>query len=127
MTDNPRIEAIAFSLEWLTPTWLPAYDLKAYAAKVDTESGYSAEMSVAMEIGASMFEEATAFVQVCGAFATIHRSPAHQYMSVRDDIDEINEALAHNAAAGCPTYAGLLAVLVERGIVRKMTDEPRFS
>lgn len=125
MTEDPSIEAIGFSLGWLTPAWLPAYDLKAYAGKVDTDSGYSAEMSVAMEIGARMFEEATAFVQLCGAFAMIHRSPAHQYVRVHDDIDEIKEALAQNAATGCPTYAGLLAVLIERGIVRKMTDEPR--
>lgn len=127
MIENPSIEAITFGLDWLTPTWLPAYDLKAYAGKVDTESGYSADMSVAMEIGARLFEEATAFVQLCGAFAMIHRSPAHQYESVRKDIDEINEALARNAASGYPTYAGLLAVMVERGIVRKRTDEPRSA
>lgn len=123
MSGNPDIEAIAFSLGWLTPAWLPAYDMKAYARKVDADSGYSADMSVAMEVGARMFEEATAFVQLCGAFAMIHRSPAHQHVRVRDDIDEIKEALAQNAATGCPTYAGLLAVLLERGIVRKMTDE----
>lgn len=111
------IDQIARSLDGLAPYWLPAYDLHAYAGKVYDECGYTADMMVGMEVNTKVFEEVVAFIQICGAFAHLHPSAARQYVRVRDDKAEIDDALAHNAASACPTYTALLTLLVERGIL----------
>lgn len=111
------IGQIARSLNGLAPYWLPAYDLNAYAAKVDAECGYTADMMVALVVNTKVFEELVAFVQICGAFAHMHPSAVRHYVRVRDDKDEIDDALARNAANACPTYTGLLTLLIERGIL----------
>ncbi|KVU62547.1 hypothetical protein [Burkholderia cepacia] len=74
MTLKAGIDEIARSLDGLHPPWLPAYDLRAYAAKVDSECGYGSDMMVAIEINTRMFEEIVAFVHVCGAFASLQPS-----------------------------------------------------
>jgi len=119
MTLTGSINEIARSLNGLEPPWLPAYDMRAYVEKVDSECGYSSEMMVAIEINTRMFEEVVAFVHLCGAFASLHPSTARQYECVRNDRAEIDEVLAHNATAACPTYTGLLTSLVDRGIVAR--------
>ncbi|WP_124579672.1 hypothetical protein [Burkholderia contaminans] len=117
MTRTASIDEIVRSLNGLEPPWLPAYDMRAYAAKVDSECGYSSEMMVALEINTSMFEEVVAYVHLCGAFALLHPSAARQYECVRNDSAEIDDVLAHHATGACPTYTGLLASFVDRGIV----------
>lgn len=117
MTLAASINEIARCLDGLDPHWLPAYDMRAYAAKVDAECGYGSEMMVAIEINTRMFEEVVAFVHVCGAFARLHPSTARQYECVRRDNAEIDDVLARNAAEPCPTYTGLLSLLVDRGIL----------
>lgn len=117
MTWTASIDEIARSLNGLEPPWLPAYDMRAYAAKVDSECGYSSEMMVALEINTRMFEEVVAYVHLCGAFAPLHPSTARQYECVRNDSAEIDDVLAQHATGACPTYTGLLASFVDRGIV----------
>lgn len=117
MTLTASINEIARSLNGLEPPWLPACDMRAYAEKVDSECGYSAEMMVALEINTRMFEEVVAYVHLCGAFASLHPSPARQYECVRNDRAEIDDVLAHHATGACPTYTGLLMSFVDRGIV----------
>ena len=106
MTRTASIDEIARSLNGLEPPWLPAYDMRAYAAKVDSECGYSSEMMVALEINTRMFEEVVAYVHLCGAFAPLHSSTARQYECVRNDSAEIDDVLAHHATGACPTYTG---------------------
>lgn len=65
MTLKAGIDEIARSLDGLRPAWLPAYDLRACAAKVDSECGYGADMMVAIDINTRMFEEIVAFVHSC--------------------------------------------------------------
>ncbi|WP_143329954.1 hypothetical protein [Burkholderia sp. AU31652] len=117
MTRTASIDEIARSLNGLEPPWLPACDMRAYAAKVDSECGYSSEMMVALEINTRMFEEVVAYVHLCGAFASLHPSTARQYECVRNDSAQIDDVLAHHATGACPTYTGLLASFVDRGIV----------
>ncbi|VWB41444.1 hypothetical protein [Burkholderia lata] len=117
MTRSASIDEIARSLNGLEPPWLPAYDMRAYAAKVDSECGYSSEMMVALEINTRMFEEVVAYVHLCGAFGSMHPSTARQYECVRNGRAEIDDVLAHNATGACPTYTGLLASFVDRGIL----------
>ncbi|WP_131931416.1 MULTISPECIES: hypothetical protein [Burkholderia] len=117
MTPTAGIDEIARSLDGLIPPWLPAYDMRAHATKVDSECGYSAEMMVALEINTRMFEEVIAFVHLCGAFASMHPSTARQYECVRNDGAEIDDVLARNATGACPTYTGLLTSFVDRGIL----------
>ncbi|WP_156814584.1 hypothetical protein [Burkholderia lata] len=117
MTLTASINEIARSLNGLEPPWLPACDMRAYAEKVDSECGYSAEMMVALEINTRMFEEVVAYVHLCGAFASLHPSTARQYECVRNDRAEIDDVLAHHATGACPTYTGLLMSFVDRGIV----------
>ncbi|ORT82901.1 hypothetical protein B7G54_26035 [Burkholderia puraquae] len=93
--------------------------MRAYAAKVDSECGYGADMMVSVEINTRMFEEVVAFVHLCGAFASLHSTTARQYECVRNDRAEIDDVLAHNATAACPTYTGLLTSLVNRGILAR--------
>ena len=117
------INEIARSLDGLDPHWLPAYDMRAYAAKVDAECGYGSEMMVAIEINTRMFEEVVALVHLCGAFAWLHPFTAREYECVRNDKAEIDDVLARNATEPCPTYSGLLTRLVDRGIlVRRVLD-----
>lgn len=123
MTTTDCIDGITRSLDDLKPHWLPTYDLRAYAAKVDAECSYTSEMMVAMEVNAKVFEEIDAFVQLCGAFARMNPSPAPKYVRVSHEVAEIDDALAHYAGASYPTYTGLLALLVERGmLVRQSSD-----
>lgn len=61
---------IARSLDGLGPPWLPVYDRRAYAAKVDSACGSGAGMMVSTEIDSRMFEEVVAFVHLRGAFAS---------------------------------------------------------
>lgn len=124
MTLTASIDEIASSLDGLDPPWLPRYDLRAYAAKVDNECGYTSDMMVGMEMNTKMFEEVVAFVQLCGAFAQLHPSDARQYACMRDDRVEIDDALARNASHACPTYTGLLALLIERGILVPRAQNP---
>jgi len=119
MTLTAGIDEIARSLDGLGPSWLPAYDMRAYAAKVDSECGYGSDMMVAVEINTKMFEEVVAFVHLCGAFASLHPSTARQYECVRNDRAEIDDVLARIATAACPTYTGLLTSLVDRGILAR--------
>jgi len=117
MTPADHFDEIARRLDKLAPHWLPPYDLNAYAAQVDAECGYSSDMMVATEVNTRVFEEVAAFVQLCGAFAQLNPTAVQQYVRVRDDRTEIDGALAQNAAAGCPTYARLLTLLVHRGVL----------
>lgn len=64
MSLKAGIDEIARSLDGLHPPWLPAYDLRACAAKVDSECGYGADMMVAIDINTRIFEEIVAFVHV---------------------------------------------------------------
>lgn len=127
MTLTTCIDQIASCLNGLAPHWLPPYDLNAYAAKVDAECGYSSDMMVATEVNTRMFEETVAFIQLCGAFASLSTSTQQQYTRVRDDLTEIDAVLAHNAASGCPTYKGLLKLLVDRGVLVRRTLDPPSS
>ncbi|UEP32679.1 MULTISPECIES: hypothetical protein [unclassified Burkholderia] len=111
MTLTASIDEIARSLDGLAPPWLPAYDMRAYAEKVESECGYGADMMVSIEINTRMFEEVVAFVHLCGAFASLHPFVARQYECVRNDRAEIDDVLAHNATVACPTYTGLLTSL----------------
>lgn len=123
MTLTASINEIARSLDGLDPPWLPAYDMRAYGAKVDDECGYTSDTMVGMEINTKLYEEVVAFVQLCGAFGRLHPSEARQYECVRDDRAEIDEVLARNAADACPTYTGLMRLFVEHGIlVRRAPD-----
>ncbi|WP_198088258.1 hypothetical protein [Variovorax sp. E3] len=124
MTLTAIIDEIARSLDGLDPHWLPRYDLRAYAAKVDNECGYTSNTMVGMEINTKLFEEIVAFVQLCGAFGRLHPSDAKLYACVRDDMVEIDDALARNATHACPTYTGLLALLIERGILVQRAQNP---
>ena len=65
MSLKAGIDEIARSLDGLHPPWLPAYDLRACAAKVDSECGYGADMMVAIDINTRIFEEIVAFVHSC--------------------------------------------------------------
>lgn len=124
MTLTASIDEIARSLDGLDPPWLPHYDLRAYAAKVDEERGYTSDTMVGMEIHTKLFEEVVAFVQLCGAFGRLHPSDAKLYACVRDDRVGIDDALARNATSACPTYTGLLALLIERGILVQCAQNP---
>lgn len=125
MALNASIGQIASSLNGLAPHWLPAYDLNAYAAKVDAECGYGSDMMIAIEVNTRLFEETVAFVQLCGAFASLNTSVALQYMRVHDSEDKLGNALLHNAASICQTYTQLLELLVDRGIlVQRTLDSP---
>lgn len=78
---------------------------------------------VGMEINTKLFEEVVAFVRLCGAFGRLHPSDARLYECVRHDKAEIDDVLAPNAAGACPTYTGLLTLLVDQGIlVRSAVD-----
>ncbi|WP_321899197.1 hypothetical protein [Burkholderia cepacia] len=106
MSLKAGIDEIARSLDGLHPPWLPAYDLRACAAKVDSECGYGADMMVAIDINTRIFEEIVAFVHsciracmdVCGAFASLQPSAARPYECVRNDSAEIDDVLALNAS-----------------------------
>ncbi|KVA54990.1 hypothetical protein WI61_29610 [Burkholderia cepacia] len=122
MSLKAGIDEIARSLDGLHPPWLPAYDLRACAAKVDSECGYGADMMVAIDINTRIFEEIVAFVHscirafvhscirafvhsciracvdVCGAFASLQPSTARQYECVRNDSAEIDDVPALNAS-----------------------------
>lgn len=124
MATTDCIDEVTHLLEGLKPHWLPAYDMKAYARKVDEECGFTSETMVAMHINQKMFEEAVAFVQLCGAFGWINPSDAQQYVRIRDDRDEIDNALASHVSSTCPTYTGLLALFVERGMLALKSSAP---
>ncbi|WP_124842763.1 hypothetical protein [Burkholderia cepacia] len=102
MSLKAGIDEIARSLDGLRPAWLPAYDLRACAAKVDSECGYGADMMVAIEI--NQYENVRgdccirACVDVCGAFASLQPSTARQYECVRNDSAEIDDVPALNAS-----------------------------
>ncbi|MBB4225916.1 hypothetical protein [Variovorax guangxiensis] len=127
MALNASIDQIASNLHGWAPHWLPAYDLNAYAAKVDAECEYGSDMMVAIEVNAKMFEEVAAFVQLCGAFASLNTSVALQYMRVHESEDELGKALEHSAASACQTYTELLELLVDRGILVQRTLDPPSS
>lgn len=127
MALNASIDQIASNLHGWAPHWLPAYDLNAYAAKVDAECEYGSDMMVAIEVNTKMFEEVAAFVQLCGAFASLNTSVALQYMRVHDSEDELGKALEHSAASACQTYKELLELLVDRGILVQRTLDPPSS
>lgn len=127
MTVTASIDQIASNLNGWAPHWLPAYDLNAYAAKVDAECGYGSDMMVAIEVNTRLFEETVAFVQLCGAFASLNTSVALQYTRVHDSEDELGSALGHNAASVCQTYTELLKLLVDRGVLVRRTPEPPSS
>ncbi|RSZ32771.1 MULTISPECIES: hypothetical protein [unclassified Variovorax] len=124
MTLTASIDEIARSLDGLDPPWLPRYDLCAYAAKVDEACGYTSDTMVGMEVHTKLFEEVVAFVQLCGAFGRLHPSDAKLYACVRDDRAGIDDALVRNATRACPTYTGLLALLIERGILVQRAQNP---
>lgn len=124
MTLTASIDEIARSLDGLDPPWLPRYDLRVYAAKVDDECGYTSDTMVGMEVHTKLFEEVVAFVQLCGAFGRLHPSKAKLYACVRDDRAGIDDALARNATGTCPTYTGLLELLIERGILVQHAQNP---
>ena len=125
MALNASIDQIASNLHGWAPRWLPAYDLNSYAAKVDAECGYGSDMMIAIEVKTRLFEETVAFVQLCGAFASLNTSVALQYMRVHDSEDELGKALEHSAASACQTYTELLKLLVDRGIlVQRGLDSP---
>ncbi|QVX40704.1 hypothetical protein J4H89_23205 (plasmid) [Ralstonia solanacearum] len=117
MANTVSIDQIARGLNGLVPHWLPTYDLNVYAAKVEAECGYTADIMVAIEVDTKIFEEVAAFVHICGAFGRLHPSPARKYVCMRDEKTEIDDALARNAASACPTYSGLLTLLVDLGIL----------
>ncbi|BEP45877.1 hypothetical protein [Variovorax sp. V15] len=125
MALNASIGQIASNLNGWAPHWLPAYDLNAYAAKVDAECGYGSDMMIAIEVKTRLFEETVAFVQLCGAFATLNTSVALRYTRVHGSEDELGKALEHSAASACQTYTELLKLLVDRGIlVQRGLDSP---
>lgn len=127
MALNASIDQIASNLHGWAPRWLPAYDLNSYAAKVDAECGYGSDMMIAIEVKTRLFEETVAFVQLCGAFASLNTSVALQYTRVHDSEDELGNALLHNAASVCQTYTQLLELLVGRGILVQRTLDPPSS
>lgn len=84
-------------------------------------------MMASIDVNTKVFEEVVAFVQICGAFVRLPLSDARQYVCVRNDKAEIDDALAHNAASACPTYTGLLTLLVELGILARRVGKEAHS
>ena len=106
------------------PAWLPVYDLRQYAAKVDDECGYGSDMMVGMVIEGALFEELLAFLQLCAAFARME-TKKRAYKAAGDlPPGALERALAENAQRDCPTYTGLIELLLREGAIAETGGVP---
>jgi len=120
--DSPAVEDLFRHIR--KPEWLPVYDLRRYAAKVDDECGYGSDMMVGMVIEGALFEELLAFLNLCAAFARMY-TKQRPYKAVGDaPPGALERALAENARRDCPTYAGLIELLLREGVIGETGGVP---
>ncbi|TSD84409.1 hypothetical protein FFK22_032890 [Mycobacterium sp. KBS0706] len=106
------------------PAWLPVYDLRRYAAKVDDECGYGSDMMVGMVIEGALFEEVLAFLNLCAAFARMY-TRQRPYKAAGDaPPGALERALAENAQRDCPTYTGLIELFLRAGVIGETRGIP---
>lgn len=106
----------AWTVQIPCPSWLPVYEIAPFSRKVDRDYPFGAEQGVTPYFNARLLQEQHALIEICRSFEAMHLPRRYRPDPDRTDA-AIDAVLRENAADGEPTYTGLLARLVEAGIL----------
>lgn len=98
---------------------VPVYDLGAYLAAADRETGWASDMMAARQSQALRLAEYQAIVDLCAAFQAGAFECGSHYRGVDVSEDRLGGVLAENAADQYPSYARLLLRMVEQGVLER--------
>ncbi|HEY9346599.1 MAG TPA: hypothetical protein VIQ53_14880 [Inquilinus sp.] len=77
-----------------------------------------------MLIEGALFEEVLAFLNLCAAFAWMYTKPRPYKAAGDAPPGALERALAENAQRDCPTYSGLIELLLRDGVIAETGGIP---
>lgn len=106
----------AWTVQLPCPSWLPVYEIGPFIRKVDRDYPFGAEQGVTPYFNARLLQEQHALIEICRSFEAMHLGRRYRADPDRTEAG-IDAVLRRNEADGEPTYTGLLALMIEAGIL----------